>query len=178
MVRWGLRESGWVKSARRSRCARGEIDFRVGELVRFLDGAVEVGADDEALEVANDEQRRVEQAFAVAEELFVGGVEVGAFALVFPGEAAGLPDVGEAALPGIVGGFAHGSETGKAGEFGVLEDVLLEAEGVVRRGVGLGGGGQPEQTAEVVEVFLVRGGFLAGEALPLGVELGGGHAGD
>ena len=37
------------------------IDLRVGELVGLLHRAVEIRADDEAVEIADDEQRRVEQ---------------------------------------------------------------------------------------------------------------------
>ena len=36
----------------------------------FLDGAVEVGADDVAVEIADDEQRRIEEGLPVAGELF------------------------------------------------------------------------------------------------------------
>ena len=74
------------------------VDPRQVEVVDLLDRDVEVGADDEALEVADDQQGRVEQGLAVAEELLVGLVEVLALALVFPGEAILPPDVGEATL--------------------------------------------------------------------------------
>ena len=74
------------------------INLVVGELVGLLDRAVEVGADDVAVEIADDQQRRIEQRFAVAEQLLVGFVEVLLLALVFPGEAALFPHVGKAAF--------------------------------------------------------------------------------
>jgi len=49
-----------------------------------------------ALEIGDDQQRRVQQRFAVLEELPVGFVQVGVLPLVLPGEVAHLPDVGEA----------------------------------------------------------------------------------
>ena len=99
----------------------------VGELVGFLDRAVEVGADDVAVEIADDEQGRIEQRLAVAEQLLVGFVEALFLALVFPAEAALFPDVGEAAL-GVVG-VGLGAVVLQGEEFGVLDDALLEAEG-------------------------------------------------
>ena len=42
------------------------VDVRVDELMRLLDGAVEIGADDVAVEIADHEQRRIEQRFAIA----------------------------------------------------------------------------------------------------------------
>ncbi|MEJ7697875.1 MAG: hypothetical protein WKF78_14980 [Candidatus Limnocylindrales bacterium] len=50
----------------------------------------------DALDVADDQERRVLEVLAVVEELLVGGLEVGPLALVLPGEEAALPDVGEA----------------------------------------------------------------------------------
>ena len=79
------------------------VNLVIGELVGFLDGAVEVGADDVAVEIADDEQGRVEQALAVAEQLLVGFVEALLLALVFPAEKVLLPHVGKAALRRLFG---------------------------------------------------------------------------
>ena len=79
-----------------------EVGMGVGEpgrtLVR-LDNRpqfLEVGVDLEAVEVADDQQRRVLEVLAVVQELLVGGLQVLVLALVLPGEVAALPDVGEA----------------------------------------------------------------------------------
>ena len=79
------------------------VNLVVGEFVSFLNRAVEIGADDVAVEIADDEQRRIEQRFAVAEQLLVGFVEVLLFALVFPAETALFPHVGKAALGRLAG---------------------------------------------------------------------------
>ena len=48
-----------------------------------------------AVDIADDEQRRVAKRLAVIGDLLVCGMEVAAFALVLPGEVAPEPDVGE-----------------------------------------------------------------------------------
>ena len=98
----------------------------------------EVGVDLEAVEVADDEQRRVLKSLAVLQELLVGGGQVLVLALVLPGEVAALPDVGEAiAADGLLG-------------------ALLEGVPVAGR-VGLVGGRHAEHAAEVDEVLLGGG---------------------
>ena len=100
--------------------------------------AGEVGPDLDAVEVADDEQRRVAQVILVVEELEVRGLEVLLVALVLPGEEAALPDVGEAVpSPGLL----HPA----------LEGVLLAG------GIGLVGRGLPHHPAQVDEVLLGRG---------------------
>ncbi|CAA9574814.1 MAG: hypothetical protein AVDCRST_MAG19-3203 [uncultured Thermomicrobiales bacterium] len=74
------------------------------EAVGVGGGAGEVGADLEAVEVADDQQRRVLEGVAVELELAVGGGEVGVVPLVLPGEGAALPDVGPALAAGRLGG--------------------------------------------------------------------------
>src|ERR1017187_2080509 len=51
------------------------INLIVGEFVNVLNRAVEIGFDDVAVEIADDEQRRIEQRFAVTEQLFVRSEE-------------------------------------------------------------------------------------------------------
>ena len=76
----------------------GRVGEEIVEVERVDDrGRVrEVGVDLEAVEVADDEQRRVLEGLPVLQELVVGGLQVLALALVLPGEVAALPDVGEA----------------------------------------------------------------------------------
>jgi len=50
----------------------------------------------DALDVADDQERRVLAVLAVVEQLLVGGLKIGPLALVLPGEEAAFPDVGEA----------------------------------------------------------------------------------
>ena len=63
--------------------------------MRLLHRAVEIRADDVAVKIADDEQRRIEQAFAIAEKLLVGFFEVFTRPLVFPSEAIAFPHVGK-----------------------------------------------------------------------------------
>ena len=75
--------------------------FRLGQLLdadfaRLVRVAGEGGVDDDALAVADDEQRRVVELQGVVGELLEGGGEVAAGFLVFPAEVAALPDVGPA----------------------------------------------------------------------------------
>ena len=68
------------------------------------DSAGEGGMDDDALDVADDEQRRVLQGRGVDLELLEGLLEVLARALVFPAVAGPLPDIGPAVpAPGLLG---------------------------------------------------------------------------
>jgi hypothetical protein len=101
-----------------------------------LGSAGEVGVDFEAVEVADDQQRRVFEVFAVLEELFVGGGEVFVFAFVFPAEVAAHPDVGPALAA-----------------FGFVDAAFEGVPGAV--GVGGGRFGLAQQVAEVAEVLLV-----------------------
>jgi hypothetical protein len=105
------------------------------ELVDLFGGARDVGVNLEAVEVANDEQRRVFEVFAVLEELLVGSGEVFLLAFVFPAEVAAEPDVGPA---GAAFGFI---------------DAALEC---VPSALGVGGGrfGLAEEVAEVEEMLL------------------------
>ena len=89
----------------------------------------------EAVEVADDEQRRIEEVFAVVEELFVGFFEVLVLAFVLPGEVAAHPDVGVALASA---GFG---------------DVFFEGV-TFALGVGFGGLRLAEHLAEIEEVRL------------------------
>ena len=70
------------------------------ELVSFGDRVGPVGADAEAVEVANHQQRRIFQRRGRIAEAAEGGVQVFALAFVFPAETAALPDVRPALAPG------------------------------------------------------------------------------
>ncbi len=117
----GLFGDGFGRLARAERIGFGENAAERVEIGRFgevgeaesvdvLGSAGEVGVDFEAVEVTDNQQRRVFEVFAVLEELAVGGGEVFVFAFVFPAEVAAEPDVGptlaafgfvDAALEGV-----------------------------------------------------------------------------
>lgn len=109
------------------------------ELVAYAGRVGEVGVDDEALGVADDQQRRVLQRRGVLLELGIGGGEIGMGLLVFPAEAAALPHIRPAGLAG-----------------GLLCALLEAVAGAL--GVGLVGRRHVQQAAEVDEVRL--GGLL------------------
>jgi hypothetical protein len=135
-----------------------------------LHRAIEIGADDVAVEIADHEQRRIQQRFPVTEQLTVGLVEVLFLALVFPGEAALFPHVRKAALARfrfLAGIIEHE-------KLDVFDDALLEAEELTRR-VRFQRGWDHEQAAQVVEMGLVRGGFLSAHLGPFRFELRRGH---
>ena len=168
----GLEEVGILKQRAEQPQVLRAVDLLIGEFVRLLNRAVEVGADDVAVKIADDEQRRIQERFTVAQQLAVGFVEVLLLALVFPGEATLFPNVGKAAFARLC--FFAGLRQFK--QFGILDDALLEAEEIAAAGVGLGGCGLTEQAAKVVEMLRVARGFLALEAVPLLFEFGGCHA--
>ncbi len=99
----GLEETGILKTRPEDPQVLRAVKLVVGELVGLPDRAVEVGADDVAVEIADDEQGRVEQGLAVALKLPVSLVEVLLLALVFPAEAVPFPNVGKAALAEVAG---------------------------------------------------------------------------
>ncbi len=137
----------------------------------LLDRAVKIRFDDVTVEIADDEQGRIEQRFAVLKKLFIGGFEVLFLALVFPGKAALFPHVGKASFLGS--GFLTGIMQRK--KFGVFHHALLETEEIAAARVGLNRGRLAEKPAKVGEVLLVRRGFLRLGAAPLLLEFGGGH---
>lgn len=125
-----------------------------------LDAVVEAGVDFVALEIADDQQRRILEIVQVLKQLLAGFFEVLVFALVFPGEVAFEPDVGEALrLSGLEGLLAEERVFEHVGAFGVFRDAFLEGEGLAG-GVELSRRFVSDQAAEVDEVFAVRRGFL------------------
>ena len=138
--------------------------LRVGEVVEleFVFGGNLVGParlDAEEMGVAGDVQRRVLQRRGVAGELLQRLVEIALLLLVFPGEEALLPHVGEAVAAAGLG------------------DALLEGEMVADRIV-LGRGRVLDETAEV-EKMLLRGRALGErDRLPFADEVLRGHAAD
>jgi hypothetical protein len=118
--------------------------FRLDEFVdadfaRFVRVAGEGGVDDDALAVADDEQRRVVELQGVVGELLEGGVQVAAGFLVFPAEVAALPDIGPAVAA--------------AGLFGAALEAVV---------VGVARFGDAEQVAEVVEMGLAPARSVSG----------------
>ncbi len=132
-------------------------DLRVDQLLdadfaRLVGVAGEGGVDDDALAVADDEQRRVVELQGVVGELLEGGVEVAAGFLVLPAEAAALPDVGPAVAAAGLAGAA-------------LEAVVVRVARL----------GDAEQVAEVVEMGLRAGPLGERVVFPEGDELFRGH---
>ena len=113
-------------------------------------GVFEFGVDLEADEVADDEEGRVFEGFVVLVELLVGLFEVAGLGLVFPGEPAALPDVGEPLLTGT--GF---------------EDTLFIGVAGAYVGCVLGGMSDAEGFAEVAEMLLGGGALRERAGVPL-----------
>jgi hypothetical protein len=78
------------------------------ELVDLDGGIGEVGVDFEAIQIADDQERRVFKVFAVQEELLVGLFQALVFAFVFPGEFVAHPDIGPAFAAGLVDAALEG----------------------------------------------------------------------
>ena len=147
------------------------VDLGVGEFVRLLNRAVEIRADDVAVEIADDQQRRIQQRFAVAQQLPVGLIEILFLALVFPGETTLAPHVGKA--PFLIGRLRTGVVNDD--QLKVFDHALLKTKPVVAGGIGFDGRFLAEESAKVVEMLLIGGGFLALVFRPLFLEFGWGH---
>ena len=102
------------------------VDVGIGELVCFLHRAIKVRANDVAIEIADDEQRRIEKRFAIAQKLTVGFVEIFLFAFVLPGKTAALPDICETTLS--FGLFRDAVRFMKGEELSVFDDALLKTK--------------------------------------------------
>lgn len=162
-VRGGLRGDGSAGAARPQRlwveehgAQHGELAGRAEIIETQLDFARgrggEVGADNDAIHVARDEQGRIFEVFAVLEQLIVGGGEVFVFTFVFDGEETAFPDIGPAVAAAGFGGAA------------------LEREAVAG-GIGLGGRGMAHQRAQVEEVLLCGGTLSEFDGAPFVNEL-------
>ena len=86
-------------------------DRAVGEVVEVefigsTDAVRPVGADAEPPQVGDDQQRRVLQRQRILPELGERRIKVGALALVLPGKAVALPDVGPAVAARVLAGAA------------------------------------------------------------------------
>ena len=130
--------------------------FRQRDLVRLGDRVGEVGADHDPRDVGHDQQRRIAERPGIQQQLPVGGVQVAALLLVFPGEAVAPPDIGPAILAGELGGA-------------LLERVVLAGGVAVRRRL-------VQQVAEVDEMLLARRALVARAGLPFRDEIRRGHA--
>ena len=124
------------------------------DFVRDGDGLGEIGVDDDAVQVADDEDGRTGEGVAVEEELIVSVVQILVLAFVFPAEEILFPDIGEAIAAAV------------------LFRALFKTEGFAR-GIGLGGRGMPEHPAKVEEMLLRGGAFLELNFSPLGDEFRG-----
>ena len=136
----------WVRERPLEPVARGVVGEVVQvELVRLADAVRPVGADPEPPQVGDDQQRRVLQRQRILPELRERGVEVGAVALVFPGEAVAFPDVGPAVTARVLPGAAF-EAIRRAGRVGLgrrrfiqqsaeVEEVLLRRRPLLQRGI-------------------------------------------
>ena len=111
------------------------------DFVRDGYGLGEIGVDDDAVQVADDEDGRTGEGVSVEEELIVGVVQILVLALVFPAEEILFPDIGKAVAAAV------------------LFRALFKAEGFPRW-IGLGGRGVAEHAAQVEEMLLRGGAFL------------------
>ena len=127
------------------------------EFVRLADAVGPVGADAEPRHVGDDQQRRVLQRQRVLPQLVESRVQVGAPALVFPGEAMALPHIGPAVAAAV------------------LARPALEAIALARR-VGFRRRRLAEQPAQIDEVLLRRRALLQLGRPPLGDERSRRHA--
>ena len=103
-----------------------------------------VGADAEPLHIGDDQQRRVLQGQGVLPELIERRVEVGALALVLPGEVMALPDVGPASTAGVLANPALeavrradrvvGGRLGLIQQLAEVEEVLVRCRPLRQRG--------------------------------------------
>ena len=118
-------------------------------------GAGEGGVDDDAVDIADDQQRRVFQRRRVQLQLLEGGLQVLPLALVLPAEAGAPPDIGPAVAAAGLG------------------RPVLEGEPLAGR-VGLGRRGLVEQPAQVDEMLLRRRALLERGVPPFANE-GVGH---
>jgi hypothetical protein len=112
--------------------------------------------DDDAVDVADDQQRRVFQRRRVQLQLLEGGLQVLPLALVLPAEAGAAPDVGPAVAAAGLG------------------RAILEGEPLADR-VGLGRRGLVEQPAQVDEMLLRRRALLERGVPPFANEGVGRH---
>ena len=104
------------------------VDVRICELVCLLHRTVEVGANDVTIEIADNEQRGIEQRLAIAQELLIRGIEILLFALVFPCKESVLPNVGEAALAISVWFLGDSAGIVERKKPGVFDDALLKTK--------------------------------------------------
>ncbi len=134
-VTCGRKRSGSWKTARSSFEVVRLAQFVQRDFVSAVDRRSEIRADDEALHVADDQQRRVFERILVEQELLVSLFQILPLALVLPAEEAPLPHVGPPAPAAVLGRAA------------------LESEPLAR-GVGLRRLRVLEQFAEVEEMLL------------------------
>jgi hypothetical protein len=131
-------------------------EFCQAEFMDLLDRASEIRVDLEAVEIADDEQRRVFEIFTILQQLLVGSGEIFFLAFIFPPEMAAEPDVGPA---------------GAAIRF---MDATFEC---VPRALGISGGrfGFNEEVAEIEEVLLAGAALRERRALPFTDKFVWGH---
>jgi hypothetical protein len=129
-----------------------------GDRGRAVGPVDEVGVDNDRVDVADDQQRRVVERLAVLEQLLVGLVQVGVLALVLPAEEAALEDI---------------RKTLPAAQLGC---TVLEGEGCAL-GIRVGRRGVIQQPAEVEEMLVGRRALFERGLAPFDNEGLGGEGG-
>ena len=89
-------------------------DFEVARLSKFfqrngvegLGGGGKVRVDEDAIQIADDEEWRIFEGLAVFQKLIVGGFEGFVFPLVFKSEKAAFPDICPTVATAVFGGSA------------------------------------------------------------------------
>ncbi|MEI7729902.1 MAG: hypothetical protein WCO56_10050 [Verrucomicrobiota bacterium] len=166
----GFEEFGIFKHGPQNPPVLRAVNLVVGELVGFLDRAVEIGLDDIPVEITHHQQRRIKERLPVPLELLVRFIQILLLALVFPAEAILFPHIGKPAFSRVTAIWRFNIE-----QLGVLDDALLETEKIIAGRIGLHWGLVAQQTTKVVEMLHVTGGFLALVAGPFLFKLGDCH---
>ena len=111
--------------------------------MRLLDRAVEICANDVAIEIADDEQRWVQQRLPITKQLLVSCIEVFLFTLVFPSETAALPNVRKTTLALGLRLFCYAVGLCEREELFVFDDALLKTNDSFPIGSAAAGVGWP-----------------------------------
>ena len=116
-----LEERGLFEDRLQSLAASRRQEIIEQQRARALPRVGEVGMDDNAIDVAHDQQRWILQGFPVVQQLLVRLVQVGVLALVLQSKEAVLEHVGKALA---AGGFRRGGRR-MADQAAEIDEVFL-----------------------------------------------------
>ena len=154
----GLESRGVVKQVAQRLQAFGGRQIIQSEGGNAFNRVGKVGVNLERIDIRDDQQGRVFEGFAVLEKLLVSLIQVGVFALVFPGKMPAVPHIGEAVAAGQL------PRPGLEGEERAL-GVKVSRSGVV------------DESADVEKMLLIGGAFFEFCLPPFGDELMRGESG-